>query len=222
MLNPAKADTSVNLMLRPEDALSRTIQSTSCPSNNVLLKVTVPKRTGRKRKRGTNDPFVDATPESTGEHVRRRPAKEIMRSLSDNPSKYRVEAMGKIERTHVFRGLYPLSDDCRSYRLTTAFPGMPDFVYSTARSAFINKFREQILPYDCKFIPIMEIRHRSLANTLVVEKIKQFDLDMSKGATVNVDLIPPSAFSQGDVPFQYMYVKRYLGLSRKLTYTFTY
>jgi general transcription factor 3C polypeptide 5 (transcription factor C subunit 1) len=99
---------------------------------------------------------------------------------------------------------------------------MPDFVYSTARSAFINKFREQILPYDCKFIPIMEIRHRSLANTLVVEKIKQFDLDMSKGATVNVDLIPPSAFSQGDVPFQYMYVKRYLGLSRKLTYTFTY
>ncbi|KAJ5907170.1 uncharacterized protein N7473_004086 [Penicillium subrubescens] len=184
MLNPTKADTSVNLMLRPEDALSRPIQSTSCPSNNVLLKVTVPKRTGRKRKRGTNDPFVDATPESAGEHVRRRPAKEIMRSLSDNPSKYRVEAMGKIERTHVFRG-------------------MPDFVYSTARSAFINKFREQILPYD-------------------LEKIKQFDIDMSKGATVNVDLIPPSAFSQGDVPFQYIYrqnpmVKKAVGQSGEVT-----
>jgi general transcription factor 3C polypeptide 5 (transcription factor C subunit 1) len=87
---------------------------------------------------------------------------------------------------------------------------MPDFVYSTARSAFINKFREQILPYDCEFIPIKIQRGRSSANTRVVEKIKQFDIDMSKGATVNVDLIPPSAFSQGDVPFQYMYVKQYL------------
>lgn len=140
-------------MLRPEDALSRPIQSTSCPSNNVLLKVTVPKRTGRKRKRGTNDPFVDATPESSGEHMRRRPARDIMRSLSDNPSKYRVEAMGKIERNHVFRGLYSRSAIFGLNELTKSILGMPDFVYSTARSAFINKFREQILPYDCQFMP---------------------------------------------------------------------
>ncbi|OOQ89026.1 putative RNA polymerase III transcription factor subunit [Penicillium brasilianum] len=166
ILNPPRADVPINLMLRPEDAMSRPIQSTSCPSNNVLLKVTVPKRTGRKRKRGTDDPFVDATLEN-GEPVRRRPAKDIMRSLSDNPSKYRVEAMGKIERTHVFRG-------------------MPDFVYSTTNSAFSNKFREQILPYE-------------------LEKIKQFDIEMTKGATLGVDLIPPPSFSQGEVPFQYIY-----------------
>ena len=40
-----------------------------------------------------------------------------------------------------------------------------------------------------------------------MERIKQFDLDMSKGATLNVDLIPPPSFSQGEVPFQYMYVQ---------------
>lgn len=49
--------------------------------------------------------------------------------------------------------------------------------------------------------------NQSSANTQAVEKIKQFDLDMSKGATLNVDLIPPPSFSQGEVPFQYMYVQ---------------
>lgn len=29
-------------------------------------------------------------------------------------------------------------------------PGMPDFVYSTTGSAFTNRFREQILSFDCK------------------------------------------------------------------------
>lgn len=31
-------------------------------------------------------------------------------------------------------------------------PGMPDFVYSTMNSAFSNRFRQQILPYECEFI----------------------------------------------------------------------
>jgi general transcription factor 3C polypeptide 5 (transcription factor C subunit 1) len=34
--------------------------------------------------------------------------------------------------------------------------------------------------------------------------MKQFDIDMSKGATTNADLIPPPSFSHGDVPFHYM------------------
>lgn len=37
-----------------------------------------------------------------------------------------------------------------------------------------------------------------------VDKMKQFDMDMTKGATSNVDLIPPPSFSRGDVPFTYM------------------
>lgn len=35
--------------------------------------------------------------------------------------------------------------------------------------------------------------------------MKQFDIDMSKGATSNVDIIPPPSLSHGDVPFTYMY-----------------
>lgn len=85
---------------------------------------------------------------------------------------------------------------------------MPDFVYSTMNSAFSNRFRQQILPYECEFIfSSKPSENQSSANTQAVEKIKQFDLDMSKGATLNVDLIPPPSFSQGEVPFQYMYVQ---------------
>lgn len=36
--------------------------------------------------------------------------------------------------------------------------------------------------------------------------MKQFDIDMGKGALRDVDIIPPPSFSSGDVPFPYMYV----------------
>ena len=89
--------------------------------------------------------------------------------------------------------------------LTAGLPGMPDYVYSTMKSGFTNKFRELILPYDCESA-INEDLEEGIADAHAVDKIKQFDIDMSKGAVKNVDLIPPPSFSQGDVPFQYMYV----------------
>lgn len=101
-MNPTKADESAKLTLRPEDAMARPLISTSCPSNNILLKVTVPKRTGRKRKRGTNGPFIDATQEESD--PKRRTSKDLLRSLQDNPSSYQVKSIGKVERTHFFRG----------------------------------------------------------------------------------------------------------------------
>ncbi|CAG8900386.1 unnamed protein product [Penicillium egyptiacum] len=182
ILNPADG-TLANLVLRPEDAMARSVQSTSIQSNNVLLKVTVPKRTGRKRKRGSNEPFADAPEPEASEPPPRRTAKDLLRSLSDNPSKYQIEPVGKVERTHVFRGI-------------------PDFVYSTTASSFTNRFRDQILRFD-------------------FDKMKQFDIDMAKGATVNADLIPPPSFSHGDVPFHYIYrqnptVKQAIGRSGKL------
>jgi general transcription factor 3C polypeptide 5 (transcription factor C subunit 1) len=63
---------------------------------------------------------------------------------------------------------------------------MPDFVFSTTSSPFINRVRDTILPFDYR-------------------KMKEFDLDMSKGAISNVDLIPPPSFSHGDLPFNYLY-----------------
>ncbi|KAL2811001.1 RNA polymerase III transcription factor IIIC subunit-domain-containing protein [Aspergillus granulosus] len=167
-LNPPKADTPTNLLLRPEDAMSRPVQSISTPSNNILLKVTVPKRTGRKRKRGSNEPFVeDSARADPGSAPPRYTARELLRTLRDNEGKYQVTPVGLVERTHIFRG-------------------MPDFVFSTTNSPFINRFRDTILPFDYR-------------------KMKQFDLDMSKGAISNVDLIPPPSFSHGDLPFNYFY-----------------
>ncbi|KAJ5664913.1 uncharacterized protein N7477_007361 [Penicillium maclennaniae] len=165
ILNPPKADTPAQLSLRPEDVMARQIQSISCPSNNVLLKVTVPKRTGRKRKRGSDEPFTEAS--SMAESPTRQTSKDLLRNLQDNASKYRIEAVGKIERTHLFRGL-------------------PDFMWSSTRSSFTNQFSQHITPYD-------------------LDKMKKFQINMSKGAITNVDIIPPPSFTQGDLPFQYMY-----------------
>ncbi|RHZ49520.1 hypothetical protein CDV55_100126, partial [Aspergillus turcosus] len=165
ILNPPKADTRAKLFLRPEDAMSRPLLSTSSASNNILLKVTVPKRTGRKRKRGSDEPFSGVPVTTVNEQPQRRSAKQLLRSLSDNVGKYQVEPVGMVNRTHVFRG-------------------MPDFVYSTTGSPFTNRFREQILSFD-------------------YDKMKQFDIDMSKGATSNIDIIPPPSLSHGDVPFTY-------------------
>lgn len=105
ILNPAKVNAPAHLILRPEDAMARPIQSTSSQTNNILLKVTVPKWTGRKRKRGSDEPFTDAAPEDISGTPKRRPSKDLIRSLRDNASSYTIQPIGKIDRTHVFRGL---------------------------------------------------------------------------------------------------------------------
>ncbi|KAJ5786456.1 RNA polymerase III transcription factor subunit [Penicillium pulvis] len=127
IMNPARADAPAHLLLRPEDAMARPLVSTVGQTNNILLKVTVPKRTGRKRKRGSDEPFTEVPEEAQG--PQRHTAKDLMRSLHDNPSQYKIQPVGKVERTHVFRG-------------------MPDFVYSTTNSVFTKKFRDYIVPYD--------------------------------------------------------------------------
>ncbi|KAI9035678.1 transcription factor TFIIIC subunit TFC1 [Aspergillus affinis] len=167
ILNPPKADTSANLLLRPEDAMSRPLQSTSSASSNVLLKVTVPKRTGRKRKKGSDEPFSGVAVTTIHREPQRPGARHLLRTLRDTEGRYQVEPVGSINRTHVFRG-------------------MPDFVYSTAGSEFSNRFREKILSFD-------------------YDKMRQWDLDMTKGVISNVDIIPPPSFSHGDVPFGYIY-----------------
>ena len=86
--------------------MSRPLVSTSSQANNILLKVTVPKRTGRKRKRGSDEPFVDSVPVASVASERRK-ARDMVRSLSDNVGKYQLEPVGLVNRTHVFRGWFP-------------------------------------------------------------------------------------------------------------------
>lgn len=88
--------------------------SNTVKTSNLLLKVTVPKRTGRKRKRGSNRPFLSGSgvPQNGAsvERVLLNPdmpfveAKTVLRCLRDNVTKYGVELSGVVQETHRFRG----------------------------------------------------------------------------------------------------------------------
>lgn len=110
-------------------------------SHNVLFKITVPKRTGRKRKRGSNGPWqgeadqpAEATgrgPESLRSESRLDEPKILRRKLQDNVDRYQAEAVGVIKHTHRYRG-------------------MADFNYSMKNNDFMNEFSDKILSGDGK------------------------------------------------------------------------
>ncbi|KAK2865428.1 hypothetical protein FQN49_003583 [Arthroderma sp. PD_2] len=184
MLNSSHRDSPLTLLLNPEDVMSRPLKSTSKQTNNILLKVTVPRRTGRRRKRGSQGPFVDIHEDDATTAPDQLDARGLLQRLQENAGQYQVDVVGQVNRTHVFRGL-------------------PDFAYSTTGSPFVQKFRETVLPFE-------------------YDKLKKFELDLTKGATSNVDIVPPPSLSNNDVAFQYLYrqnptVKRSIDPSGQIT-----
>lgn len=119
-------DECLPLYLRIRDPSCIPILSYNSITNNVLLKITVPKRTGRKRKRGSHDPYTDdgqarATAISGQEsanniqsHSRNDKPASILRKMRDNVDKYTVEAVGAIEQSHRYRGIYIAEDTIRT------------------------------------------------------------------------------------------------------------
>jgi hypothetical protein len=95
--------------LRPDDPYAKRLLSNPVTTNNVLLKVTVPKRTGRKRKLGSSGPFL-AEPEMQKTPLVK--ASEVFRSISDNPSRFTVTPAGVLDEAHRFRSKFgsPLSE----------------------------------------------------------------------------------------------------------------
>lgn len=113
--------------------------SHNAASHNVVLKVTVPKRTWRKRKRGSSDPWVGD--EEIGDADRPNPVcsiarqddpKVLRRKLQDNVGKYKVDAVGVIHHTHRFRGL-------------------ADFYWDMSTSSFASRYVDQVLSGDGKY-----------------------------------------------------------------------
>lgn len=125
---------TASLYLKPEDPMAKPLSSANVSTNNILLKVTVPKRTGLKRRRGAEGPYYEdarvEVPEE-GAMTMVKGAQCLFRSMSDNAKRYQVEVIGTINQTHRFRG-------------------MPDFVNSTVNMAFMQNLREHILPFNCK------------------------------------------------------------------------
>ncbi|RAL66382.1 hypothetical protein DID88_006074 [Monilinia fructigena] len=140
-------DECIPLFLRIRDPTCEPILSYNSITNNVLLKITVPKRTGRKRKRGSQDPYTDdADAKSTtnnGEnstsniqsHSLNDKPTSILRKLRDNVGKYTVEAVGAIEQSHRYRGL-------ADYHQSTSHAPFMSHFQETAFSANWGKMRE--------------------------------------------------------------------------------
>lgn len=104
---------TARLYIRPGDRMSKPLLSTNVSTNNVLLKITVPKRTGLKRRKGSQGPFheglektIDSAPVTKQPKLvcMTKDTRYLIRSMRDNPKTYQVQAAGTIERTHRFRG----------------------------------------------------------------------------------------------------------------------
>lgn len=115
-----KDDVSATLYLRREDPMSRPIESRNVFTQNVVLRVIVPKRTGRRRKRGSQDPYQKVDEATTGrsytsrlsESTRKsRDAQTLLRTLRDTQNKYEIQPVGVIEQTHRFRSKRALHED---------------------------------------------------------------------------------------------------------------
>ncbi|KAL8639743.1 MAG: hypothetical protein Q9228_003256 [Teloschistes exilis] len=120
------------LFLCPEDRSARPIESFNSKTSNVLLEITVPKWTGRKRKRGSGDEWqIDVSDPPSQRRLLSDPrdAQRLVHSLRDNPDRYHVQPLGMIGHTHRFRRL-------------------PDFVWSAEGSTFMTKMKEHILPFE--------------------------------------------------------------------------
>jgi general transcription factor 3C polypeptide 5 (transcription factor C subunit 1) len=117
-----RTNKSLGVSFDPEHPTSRSVMSLPNAANNVLLRITVPKRIG-KRKRGSSEPFnlLDSP------HPVMRDAAYLLRSVKDNKAKTAIEAVGSIQRSHIWR--------C-----------MPDFDYSTRSSNFLSEIKSKILP----------------------------------------------------------------------------
>jgi general transcription factor 3C polypeptide 5 (transcription factor C subunit 1) len=119
ILNSSDIENCIPLYLRPADRTCAPILSHNAPCTNVLLKITVPKRTGRKRKRGSQDPYVGDSKEPAPfgsdlpngqspelrSHSRLDNPRKILRVLKDNIGEYVIEPAGSVETTHRYRGL---------------------------------------------------------------------------------------------------------------------
>ncbi|KAL2880938.1 tau 95 subunit of transcription factor TFIIIC [Colletotrichum sp. CLE4] len=169
---------TIPFYLNPESPFRRPIMSHSATSHNVVLKVTVPKRTGRKRKRGTDGPWegeVDmrdvprASPTAEAIYSRSRldNPKLLRRKMRDNIDSYGVEAVGVIKHTHRFRG-------------------MADFHWGLEQSPFISRFMNQVMPGD-------------------INKMRDFKFVDGVDKGPNVDIVPPPVWTPMTLPFIYNY-----------------
>lgn len=129
----------VGLSLRPHDPLSKKLISTGIDTRDVLVRVTVPKRTGRKRKRGSDEPFVLPTERPKRNDSITVPT--LLSRLRDHPSAYLMEPVSHIPEVHRFRNPpdfqlrdseLPIMQQIRSHLVRPSYDRLKGFHLDTA------------------------------------------------------------------------------------------
>lgn len=105
------------------DPAGKDIVSMNNKTDNILLRITVPKCIG-KRKRGSDGPFQPLPADEMHPD-----AKSILRSMQDNPQVTTTTPLGVIENSHVFRSI-------------------PDFAYATPPSLFKDEVQAKLFSDD--------------------------------------------------------------------------
>jgi general transcription factor 3C polypeptide 5 (transcription factor C subunit 1) len=113
--------------LRPNDPFAKKIPSVGIETRNVLVKVTLPKPTGRKRKRGSDGPWVTASNQAV--NANSITSLDLLKRLRENKQDYTMEVIGTVDETHRFRTL-------------------PDFQLRSSDQPIMGALREDILQPD--------------------------------------------------------------------------
>ncbi|CZR69071.1 related to TFC1 TFIIIC (transcription initiation factor) subunit, 95 kD [Phialocephala subalpina] len=176
IVESSDAQDIVPLYLRYDDPMVVPIYSHNSATNNLLLKITVPKRIGKKRKRGTQEPSTgedgwirladdDRDPYHVQSHSRMDKPASLLRKLRDNKGKYAVEVAGEVTQSHRYRGI-------------------SDFHHSTSNTVFMPKFRDTALAGNA-------------------DKLREFKLDPSRGWKPNEDFLPGPILTTHTIPFNW-------------------
>ncbi|KAI1370906.1 hypothetical protein F4677DRAFT_437244 [Hypoxylon crocopeplum] len=174
----APETSSVPLWLRHDNPTSKPIASHHAATNSVLFKISVPKRTGRKRKRGSDEPFTGDVNAADGLDIasgtgqvgsinRHDAPKTILRKMQDNVDDYLAEAVGSIKSTHRYRGL-------------------GDFQFANVNNSFLTRTAENLLP-------------------MKVSKLRHIRFTPGVAADPGQEIIPPPHFTDRVVGFNYNY-----------------
>lgn len=109
MLQSTDRKRSIGLSWRPNDPLAKRTRSRALETNDLLLKITLPKRTGRKRKRGSSGQYefegaasADEPDENTKPYKIK--ASDLLDRLINASEKISVVINGYVQETYRFRG----------------------------------------------------------------------------------------------------------------------
>lgn len=132
-LLPKGQSIPIGLSLRPDDPLAKKNLSRETTVQNALLRITIPRRTGRKRKRGSDEPYEYYSDDQQAEHQGPLDGKQLLQRLRDNEAKYKVQPVGLIREAHRFRSL-------------------PDFQMKTRDHSIMNGVANHLLNPSCSTI----------------------------------------------------------------------